>query len=481
MEIEDLKIPDYNKEFILRTDASNIGLGAVLMQANKDDILKPIEWASKKLTDTEKRYGISEKEMYAVFWGIKRFEYELRGRKFILETDHKALEKLKEKPYFENNRINRWSEKIMEFDFEIRYVKGDEMGKADELNRNFDNKQVKSILKGKKIKESKWNKHVIEMDGSEYWKFDSGQVRKSPEIDERKRLCMQTHEEILHRGYEAVYQEMKKFYYWPGIKQTIIRCIKECEVCQINNRKKSNPPEYVVTTKPFEKVALDIMQLSKDNCYLMIGIDYFTRMVCADIIYDKKSLTICETLKLWFENGYISEEIISDNGKEFVNSDFREFINTMGIKHRKISVESHRSNGRIERVISTFRDYMQKYKDMEIKPKVQLITEMYNKTYHSSIKCTPCEALENYMDVDIQEKNRENKKMKIKIYKKEKYTRGEDVRVCQRDNIHKYEKGRFLREGKIVEECENGAWLIKMKDSGKIVKKRSNDIKKMKV
>lgn len=159
-----LKIPDYEKEFILRTDASNIGLGAVLMQKDIDGKLKPIEWASKKLTETERRYGISEKKMLAVFCGIKKFEYELRGRKFVLETDHKALERIKEKIYFDNNRINRWVEKIMEFDFEIRYIKGVNMGKADELSRcMMDKKEIESFKKRKKIKECRWKKRVVEI------------------------------------------------------------------------------------------------------------------------------------------------------------------------------------------------------------------------------------------------------------------------------------------------------------------------------
>lgn len=83
-----LRILNFEKEFLLRTDASNVGMGAVLMQRKE---WVPVQWASKKFTPTETRYGISEKEMYAVFWGIKKFEYELRGRRFKVETDHKAL------------------------------------------------------------------------------------------------------------------------------------------------------------------------------------------------------------------------------------------------------------------------------------------------------------------------------------------------------------------------------------------------------
>lgn len=65
--------------------------------------------------------------MYAVFWAVKKFEYELRGRKFKIETDHKALEEIRNKPDFNNARVNRWVEKIQEFDFEIRYRKPEEL------------------------------------------------------------------------------------------------------------------------------------------------------------------------------------------------------------------------------------------------------------------------------------------------------------------------------------------------------------------
>lgn len=73
--------------------------------------------------------------MYAVFWGIKKFEYELRGRKSKLITDHKALEEIRRKLSFSNNRISRWAEKIQEFDFEIEYNKGELLMVPDALSR----------------------------------------------------------------------------------------------------------------------------------------------------------------------------------------------------------------------------------------------------------------------------------------------------------------------------------------------------------
>lgn len=81
-ELGKLQIVDYVKEWLLRTDASNIGMDGVLLQKNDKGEWVPVQLASKKFTPTEVKYGISEKEMYAVFWAVKKFEYELRGRRF---------------------------------------------------------------------------------------------------------------------------------------------------------------------------------------------------------------------------------------------------------------------------------------------------------------------------------------------------------------------------------------------------------------
>lgn len=81
---------------MLKTDASNTGLRAVLLQ--KDEETK--KWASKKFTQTERRYRINEKKMVSVVWEMKRFEHELRRKKFKLVTSHKALIEFKNKPNF---------------------------------------------------------------------------------------------------------------------------------------------------------------------------------------------------------------------------------------------------------------------------------------------------------------------------------------------------------------------------------------------
>lgn len=144
-------LADYEKDFMLRTDASGTGLGAALLQKNKAGEWTPIQWASNKLTDTEKRYKISEKEMPAIYWAVKKFVYELRGRKFKLVSDHKALQEIRNKAEFNNARINRWIDQIQEFDFEICYNKGEELAVPDALSKLYEKERKRqeraSIMK----------------------------------------------------------------------------------------------------------------------------------------------------------------------------------------------------------------------------------------------------------------------------------------------------------------------------------------------
>ena len=85
-----LHLPDPEKTFVLRTDASDYGISAVLMQEHGGKLFS-ICYASKKLSNAELNYSTIEKECLALVWGIKRFHIYLYGVRFVLQTDHKPL------------------------------------------------------------------------------------------------------------------------------------------------------------------------------------------------------------------------------------------------------------------------------------------------------------------------------------------------------------------------------------------------------
>lgn len=128
-----LAYPDFNKEFILTTDASNVALGAVLSQGpiGKDH---PICYASRTLTDSEQNYSTIEKELLAIVWATKYFRPYLYGRKFTIVTDHQPLRwlmSLKEP----NSKLVRWRLKLEEFDYTIIHKPGKYNTNADALSR----------------------------------------------------------------------------------------------------------------------------------------------------------------------------------------------------------------------------------------------------------------------------------------------------------------------------------------------------------
>ena len=128
-----LRLPDLNKQYVLRTDASDVGLGAVLMQQFEDGLF-PVAYASKKLLPREQAYSTMEKECLAIVWAVKKFMVYLYGNPFILQTDHQPLVYLN-RTKFINDRIMRWAMFLQSYRIKIMAIKGSENVGADFLSR----------------------------------------------------------------------------------------------------------------------------------------------------------------------------------------------------------------------------------------------------------------------------------------------------------------------------------------------------------
>ena len=128
-----LRLPDNTKPFTLRTDASDKGLGAVLLQEH-DGKLLPVSYASKKLTEREKKYSTIERECLAVVWAVRKFLIFLYGVEFTLQTDHQPLVYLKTAKFL-NDRVMRWAMFLQNYNLKIESIKGVENVGADYLSR----------------------------------------------------------------------------------------------------------------------------------------------------------------------------------------------------------------------------------------------------------------------------------------------------------------------------------------------------------
>ena len=130
-----LRLPDPLKTYTQSTDASNEGIGAVLMQEH-DGKLHPVSYASKNLSSTEKNYSTVEKECLAIVWGVKKFGLYLQGIPFVLQTDHMPLNYLGSAK-FNNSRKMRWALFLQNFDMRLKPVKGSDNVGADYMSRSI--------------------------------------------------------------------------------------------------------------------------------------------------------------------------------------------------------------------------------------------------------------------------------------------------------------------------------------------------------
>lgn len=136
--------PDPNMRYVLQTDASSVGMGAVLYQVGTNGERRVVSYASAKFSKTEQKYHCNEQEIHAVVWACRKYRPLLENRRFLLRTDSRALfwlDRYKE----ERAKLMRYSLLLQEFTFDVEHCPGRENCLPDFLSRHPDNEVVEPI------------------------------------------------------------------------------------------------------------------------------------------------------------------------------------------------------------------------------------------------------------------------------------------------------------------------------------------------
>ncbi|UYV77695.1 K02A2.6-like, partial [Cordylochernes scorpioides] len=428
---------DMNAPTEVIADASPVGLGAVLLQRQNDGSKKPVAYASRSLTNVERRYSQIEKEALGCVWAVEHFNDYLWGNKFVLKTDHKPL------IYMLNPknatvlppRIERLSWRLQPYDYEIEYLKG-KQNIADIFSRkpltnisceNIVDDYVEKVLSifSEEMKAISLNDIKKQSEADPFFKFltkiiqtgnwpyqiDDDELKSLHKFKEElsvydnlilkgKRIVIPTdlRRNILdlahetHQGIARTKQILREKYYWPNMDKDIERRIKNCYICEVNQPLRHDQPltTIPIPPRPWYKVGVDLVG-PIDSKYILTLIDYYSSFPEAIIINDISSKTIISKLKEIFARYGFPIEIVSDNGLQFVSKDTEQFFMKLGIKHIRVSPYYPKSNGKIER----FHRYLKKQlisvklQGKDWKEELQCVLMAYRSTPHPSTGKTP--------------------------------------------------------------------------------------------
>lgn len=390
-----LQYPDFEKEFILTTDASEFALGAVLSQGEIGTD-RPICFGSRTLNKAERNYAPIERELLAIVWATHTYKPYLWGRRFTVVTDHKPLLwmlSLKDP----TSRLIRWQVRLSEFNFSVVYKPGKYNSNADALSRIPEH--VVAVLTRAQAKSNP--KFLIEPNTE-----TSANVEIVEDVETQKRILGEMHDSPIggHQGVQRTLKRVQQYYTWPGMANDVKEYINKCEICQKNKiGRGTKMPMNITSTsqKPFERVFLDIVgpmvSTHKNNKYILTFQDDLTKYSEAIPIPNAEANTVAEAFvtRVICTHG-TPNSLLTDQGTNFLSQVFKNTCRLLKIKKIQTSAYHPQSNGALERSHRTLSEYLRNFtgKDpLAWDDWLPYAMFAYNSTPHTSTNFMPFELL----------------------------------------------------------------------------------------
>lgn len=343
-----LRYPDLRHPFSVATDASNVGIGAVLYQVINGET-HHIAFMARALSKSERNYSTTKRELLAIVYALDKFHKYLWGNHFTLYTDHRALTYLHTQRVANPMMIN-WLDLLLQYNFDIIHLPGLDNILPDQLSRLFPS--------GKELEEGIESNIVTRAMDVQHTEEDLDDMIQPPE-EERKNILEQQHL-FGHFGANAMVQALhSNGIHWPNINREAADIVKRCTECQKFNivKKGYHPLRPIHAFLPADHWAIDLAgpfrPTFRNNTYLLVMIDLCTRFCVLRAIPNKQSDTIAMTLIQVFGDFGFPRYLQSDNGKEFVNTLVSKLAETTGFDHRLVIPYHPRANGVAERWVQT--------------------------------------------------------------------------------------------------------------------------------
>lgn len=404
-----LRYYDPRKPAVIECDASVSGLGAVLLQEGR-----PVSFASRTLTDTERKYHPLELECLAVIFACTKFDQYIYGKKdVVVLSDHRPLETIFKKEMEKSPlRLQKMLLSLQRYGFDLEYRPGHEQVVADMLSRAAINEEkptadqqqnkievflagisdetpeeytdltderlermrrwgaedethnclIAAIRQGWPSKRDKCPASI-----QNYWTFHEELAVRADLVYRGNRLVVPTKmiSEVCkalhgaHQQADGMMIRARDILYWPTMGDDLKRTAESCKSCQeqqpVNRRESLRTHE--VPIQPFAKVGTDVCY-HRGIAYLVL-VDYMSDFIELVKLADETSSTIIEAFKHIFSRHGIPLSLHSDNAPYYVSAEFAKFAKEWQFTHTTSSPTHPRSNGKAESAVKIVKHILQ--------------------------------------------------------------------------------------------------------------------------
>ena len=320
-----LHFPDYSLPWIIRSDSSDHAVGAVLFQEYTNPegtvIHQPIAFASHKYSGAAVNWDTFKQEAYALYYAVTQFNYYLRGKPFLMETDHRNL------VWIETSQVPivvRWRVLLQSFVFDVKHIPGKNNTVADWLSRMYPMLTTQSTLSAIST--------TLNMKSM----FDAVHGGRS-----------------LHHGAKRTYLALCQQFPGHGIPLRIVQdLVSECPTCQKDRLPMQTIPHNEIRETIFHhprSIGIDHVTVTPhdEDGYigLLLVVELDTKFPQAYPIRDYTARAVAVTLFKHYCTFGSYDSLYSDPGSAFTAEILHHLNRWIGIPHRISLVGRHESNG----------------------------------------------------------------------------------------------------------------------------------------
>ena len=387
---------EVKRKSIVAADACNIGLGAVLLQEDDGGNRRPICYASRSLTTTEKNYAVIEKEALAVTWACEKFSEYLLGSNFLVETDHRPLVTLLTSKDISKlpPRILRFRLRLMRYSPSVVYVQGKNQVTADALSRGPAEPPTSDEVALLNEVETFQKEVILHLPATERRIKEIADAQdQDPVCQQVKAYCRQSwpaamphqpllkpyyekrqnitlHDGVLlyngrlviptslqlevldqihsgHLGMSKCKARAQDSVWWPNITSHIEAMIHRCRTCAAHLNAVREPLMALAFNEDvWDHVGADLFHHQKED-YLIV-VDYCSRWFEIRKLSTALSVTVITAMKDIFAAQGIPSTVTSDNGPQFASREFAQFAKEWQFTHVTSSALHPQCNGEAE-------------------------------------------------------------------------------------------------------------------------------------